>query len=465
MDTTVQLIIIVIYLILTIVIGMLSRHGGRSSHTFMGASMGILLCAMAGAGEWTGGTATTGISEYGFTYGISGSWYTLANGLGVVILAIFFAKLYRSLEKVTVSGIISNYLGQKAGMVSAALLIIVMLVLGASPLVAIGTLGQALLGLNAPVSIIVLGVCVILYTLFGGILAVGYTNILHMATVYIGMGIALTVSLLNIGGITTLKEALPTSYFNFTTIGSSKVFSWIIASVLGACTAQAGIQPILAAKDEKTAVRSSFLTAAIIAPFGILTALLGMIAKVNFPDLADAKLALPQLMLTLNPVVGGMVLAAILAAVLSTASPIFLASGTLFTKDIYQYFHKDVPDKKVLKISKISTLFSGVICIVIAIVMYDSTMLLDIVYFAYSIRGSIFVILAMGIFWKRTTPRGAIAGMLSTAAVGIIWVAIKRITGEYPIHLEFTETYASVISAAFITVIFSLIHRHSEKNL
>lgn len=188
-----------------------------------------------------------------------------------------------------------------------------------------------------------------------------------------------------------------------------------------------------------------------------------MVAKVNFPDLTDAKLALPQLMISLNPVVGGMVLAAILAAVLSTASPIFLASGTLFTKDIYQYFRKNVPDEKVLKVSRLSTMVSGIICIVIAIALYDSTMLLDIVYFAYSIRGSIFVILAMGIYWKRTTSTGAITGMLATAIVGLIWVIYQRVNGSYPIHPQFTETYASVLSALIFTVIFSQIRKKEKK--
>lgn len=212
----------------------------------------------------------------------------------------------------------------------------------------------------------------------------------------------------------------------------------------------------MAAKDEKTAVKASFWIALLVAPFGLLTALLGMIAKVRFPALTDAKLALPQLMLSLHPIVGGMVLSAILAAVLSTASPILLASGTLFTKDVYQYFCRNTSEKNILWVSRISTLFSGIICMVIAIALYDSTMLLDIVYFAYSLRGSIFVILAMGIYWKRTTPNGAIAGMLMTAVIGLFWVVYNRLTGVFPIYPGFSETYASVLSALFFTIVFGI---------
>lgn len=459
MSTAVQTGVVAAYLALTVLLSVWSRRGGRSSRAFMGAEIGLLLCVVAGAGEWMGGTSTTGVSEYGFTYGISGAWYTIANGLGIMFLALLFARLYRSLGKVTVSGIIGRYFGRRAAMIAAVLLMIVMLMVGASQLVAVGTLGQTLLGLSAPVSIAVLGAGVILYTLPGGMLAVGYTNILHMVTMYVGMGAALAVCLRGAGGMGALHEQLPEAYFSFTTIGRSRVISWIIASVLGACTAQAGIQPILAAKDEKTAVRSSLWIAALVAPFGLMTALLGMIARVKFPELADAKLALPELMLSMNPVVGGLVLAAILAAILSTASPIFLASGTLFTQDVYRYFRKGAPERDVLRMSKLSTLLSGVVCIGVAIALYDSSMLLDVVYFAYSIRGSIFVILALGIYWKRAAPEGAVAGMLMTAFVGGFWVVYKRITGVYPIHPEFTETYAAVLSAGVFTAVFSLAYR------
>lgn len=461
MNIAVQSTVICIYMVLTVALGVLSRRSTPNYRSFMGANIGILLCIVAGAGEWMGGTSTTGVSEYGFTYGISGSWYTIANGLGIMFLALFFAKLYRSLGKITVSGIIGKYLGARAGMVSAVLLMIVMLIVGASQLVAIGTLGQTLLGLRVSVSIILLGSGVILYTILGGMMAVGYTNILHMLTMYIGMGIALIAALSDVGGMKVLQTKLEPSYFNMMTIGSSKVTSWVIASILGACTAQAGIQPVLAAKDEKTAVKASFWIALLVAPFGLLTALLGMIAKVRFPALTDAKLALPQLMLSLHPIVGGMVLSAILAAVLSTASPILLASGTLFTKDVYQYFCRNTSEKNILWVSRISTLFSGIICMVIAIALYDSTMLLDIVYFAYSLRGSIFVILAMGIYWKRTTPNGAIAGMLMTAVIGLFWVVYNRLTGVFPIHPGFSETYASVLSALFFTIVFGIRRKSS----
>jgi SSS family solute:Na+ symporter len=294
--------------------------------------------------------------------------------------------------------------------------------------------------------------------------AVGYTNTMHLVAMYGGIILAIVLVGKDVGGIAGMRSNLPESYFNMTSIGFPKVTSWLIASILGACTAQAGIQPILAARDENVARKSAFITALVVAPFGILTAMLGMAAKVKFPDLANGKLALPTLLMNMNPAAGGIVLASILAAVLSTVSPIILASGTMIAKDIYQRRLKpDASDKNILFVSRIATAAAGVLCMVIAIAMYDSSRILDIVYFAYTLRGSLFVVLLLGIYWKKTSQRGAIYAMLVTAAVGLLWVSYKAITGTYPIHPQFNETYISVLTSLVFTIVFSLAFKKTTK--
>lgn len=455
----VQLIIILFYFALTVAIGLYAKKKSTSSSSFHGAGLGVLMCVAAGTGEWLGGTSTTGVSEYGYLYGISGAWYTIANGIGVVFLAILFAKLYRSLETVTVPGIIEKYIGVDARVISSVLLTFVMIAVGTAQLIAAGTLGVSVLGLDYTISVIVLGAGFIIYTLAGGMTAVGYTNMMHLAAMYGGVILTLVLVLNGMGGLSHLTANLPAAtYFNWFSIGNSKVSSWIIASILGACTAQAGIQPILAAKDVNVARKAAFITAFAIAPFGVLTALLGMAAKVQFPLLNNAKLALPTLMMSLPPVAGGIVLASIMAAILSTVSPIILASGTMVTKDIYQRVLKpEATDEEVLTMSRWTTGLAGVVCIILAVVMYGSTKILDMVYFAYTIRGSLFVVLLFGIYWKRTTTKGAIGAMLLTSFVGFFWVIYKSIYGSFPIHPSLSETYASIIIAAASTVFLSYI--------
>lgn len=466
----IQIIIVSFYVAITIAIGVWTKQKLKSSQAFDGAGLGILLCVVAGAGEWLGGTATTGVAEYGYEYGLSGAWYTIANGMGICFLAVFFAKLFRSLGMSTISGIIGRFLGKTAKRISAILLIFIMVAVGSSQMVALGTLGEELFHISATAAILSLGAGVLFYTVLGGMLAVGYTNILHMIVMYMGSMIAVTVCLLQNGGIRQLTAVLPESYFAMDTIGISKVGSWLIASVLGACVAQAGIQPILASKDEKTAVKSSYFIAILVAPFGILSALLGMIARVRFPELENAKQALPILLMSMNPMVGGFVMASIMAAILSTASPIFLACGTLFTRDIYlekkRICGEKINDERILAVSRITTFVTGSLCILMALFFYDSQRLLDIVYFAYSIRGSLFIILLLGIYWKKTSERASIYAMCTTGAVGLFWVVYKNIIGSYPLSPQFSETYAAVITALSVTVVCSILPvKYSDDNV
>jgi SSS family solute:Na+ symporter len=451
------------YFLITIVVGIIAMKRSKSSDSFHGAGLGVLMCVAAGTGEWLGGTSTTGVSEYGYTFGLSGAWYTISNGIGIMFLALFFAKLYRSLDTVTVPGIVEKFIGTNARVVASILLTFVMIVVGTSQVIAAGTLGVSVLGLDYNAAVIILGIGFIIYTLAGGMNAVASTNVMHLIAMYGGTILALVLVGRDINGLQGLQTALPANpYFAWFSIGMPKVSSWIIASILGACTAQAGIQPILAAKDVNVAKTSAILTAFVVAPFGILTALLGMAAKVRFPELTNAKLALPTLMMNLPPVAGGIVLASIMAAILSTISPIILASGTMITKDIYQrVLRPDSSDKQVLFVSRMTTGIAGVLCIALSIVMYGSTRILDMVYFAYTIRGSIFVILLLAIYWKKTSEKGAIYSMIFTGLVGIFWVAYEAVMGEFPIHPAITETYAAVIAAFFSTIVFSLVFKNT----
>ena len=477
---SIQLIIIIIYFVLTVVIGVLSGRKTKSAAAFTGVALSTFAIVCASTGEWLGGTATTGVSEYGFRYGLSGWWYTIANGIGVLFLGLLFAKLFRSLETGTVPGIIEKFFGVKARTVSCVILTIVMLAVGLSQMIAAGKLGESLLGIPFWISAIAFAVIFIVYTLAGGMNAVASTNVMHLIVMYVGVIIAMVIAVSRAGGVDAFKNGISAlradnggSFWNMFTIGGSKVSSWIIASLLGACTAQAGLQPVLSSKNARQARKACIITAFVAAPFGFFTATLGMAARVMYEngdllqgmDVAAAgKSALPELMMRgMNPIAGGLVLAAILAAVLSTVSPIILASGTMVTRDVYQrVLHPEATDEQVLKMGRITTAISGVICCVGAIFLWKASTVLELVYAAYSLRGALFIVVLFGIYWRKSSGKGAIWAMILTAIVAVGWVAIKLATGSYPIVIgsfAISETYAAVVVAAVCTVIFSLIFK------
>ena len=189
----------------------------------------------------------------------------------------------------------------------------------------------------------------------------------------------------------------------------------------------------------------------------------GLLLDIAGNNVVDGKQALFTLMMNLPGWAGGLILASLLAAILSTVSPIILSAGTMFTKDIYQgILKKDASDKEVLRMGRVTTAISGVICCVGAIALVNASAVLDLVYAAYSLRGAIFVVVLFGIYTKFASQKAAIWSMLCTGVVAIGWVAVKLITGSYPLSIgsfAITETYAAVVVAAVATIVFSLIFK------
>lgn len=470
---SVQVWIVIAYVAGTVAIGLAvgrrqRRAGGGAA--FQGAGLGVAAIVCASAGEWLGGTATSGVAEYGFTYGLSGMWYTVANAMGVLFLALCFAGLYRSLDRVTVPGIVERFFGVKARVVSSVLLCMVMMGVGLSQMIAVGKLGQSLLGLDYTWSVVLFGAVIIGYTVMGGMEVVSAANMLHLFVMYFGVILAAALGIAGLGGLESFRaDTLALSretgidYTGAFTIGWPKVLSWVTASMLGACTAQAGIQPVLAARDVPTARRACFWTACVVAPFGVITALLGIIARVMSENgtlldgagqvVTDGKLALSALMMSLPPAAGGLVLAAILAAIFSTASPIFLAVGTMFSRDICSLRVRD--EGRLLRINRLTVAVAGGICALGAVALVDAGRILDMVYGAYALRGAIFIVILYGIYWKRARERAAVASMILTAAVAVLWLVWEMTTGAYPIAPWFSETYAAVLTAAVSMPMFT----------
>ena len=105
------------------------------------------------------------------------------------------------------------------------------------------------------------------------------------------------------------------------------------------------------------------------------------------------------------------------------------------------------------------TALSGVICWLGAIALVKQTMVLDVVYAAYSLRGAIFVVLLIGIVQKKRSGKAACVSMILTGIVAVAWTVIQVVTGAYPIAPWFTETYAAVCTAAVSMLVLSGLFR------
>ncbi len=471
------LIIILLYFAVTLLIGVLAARSSRSHDAYVGAGMGVFAIVCVTCGQWLGGTSTAGCSECGFTYGLSGWWYTIANGIGMLMMGLFFAARYRRYGEVTIPGIIEKLVGPRSRTVCSALLIFVTLAVGLSQMIAAGKLGESLLGLDFSLSCCLFAVLFIVYTMSGGMKSVEATNKLHLGFMYFGMILAVVLAVIKLGGwsgfssgLAAVDAAEGTRHWSMSGMGVSEVISQIAASILSAGAAQASIQPVLAAKDPKTARKACLLSVLVVVPFGLFTTLLGMAAKAmdhaGLLAVTDAKLAYTELIMSFHPVVAGVILASVLAAILSTISPIILASATMFTRDIYARRPGRAPsDKELARSARIGTAVSGVICCVFAIALANASTILSLVKVAYTLRGVLFIVILFGMYWidrrtglSRASDKGVCIAVLTTFALCIAWYIPRLVTGRYPLSIgsfAVTETYLGVLAACVTIVFFS----------
>jgi Na+/proline symporter len=298
--------------------------------------------------------------------------------------------------------------------------------------------------------------------------ALAITGIIHVAVMFIGVGVAFINGMIDIGGINGLTDSLmaleqgvPANYLNPFSAGLNGAFSLLLGGILGGMAGQASIQPIFGAKNVKTAKRAAIFSSLIIAPFGLMIAFLGLMAKTgSYFDtslLENSKMALSTLLTSksfINPYLGALALAGVLAAILSTVGPVNFAVVTIAAKDIYHgIINKEADDKKLLRTAKNLVLLVNLITIPLAI--YVGKSVLDAAYISYAIRAIGAIVIILGIYKKGWITQTGVIYAFIGGTLTIFLCVIAKSYGWFYID----KTYGAVISA----IVFIIIGNRVEK--
>ena len=181
--------------------------------------------------------------------------------------------------------------------------------------------------------------------------------------------------------------------------------------------------------------------------------IIGLGMKIISPGVTNTdSIAAIAILKMVHPVIGGIVLSAILGAAISTGDAVLLQAGTTATRDIYQkYINKNADSKSLLKISKLSTMAVGIIAIVLS--LFNSTTVLMIQANMVGILGSMLAMtVILGFSWKRSNAQGGLAGMIVGILTAVIWYALKQPYGWMPIlPAIFTSTFANILVSYLTT--------------
>jgi SSS family solute:Na+ symporter len=241
----------------------------------------------------------------------------------------------------------------------------------------------------------------------------------QLAVKFLGFAIALPLALSGVGGWSALRDFHPTpDYWNVWSSGQSGL---VLLAVLGpAFIVSPGLlQKIYGARDDRSVRVGVGLNAVGLAVYAMVPVVLGMVARVRFPEL-DPQLALPSVLLhAVPPAVGGIGLAAVFSAELSSADAVLFMLTTSLSQDFYRRFiDPNASEERMLRITRITAVVAGVLGVLVALAAASVVTVLMVFYVLIGV--GLFVPILSGLYIRRAgSPEamGAIVAGVGAAAI------------------------------------------------
>ena len=425
------------------------RAKTHEDYLVAGRNLGPMLYMGTMATTVLGGASTVGTVRLGYVRGLSGFWLCAALGLGIIAINLFLAKPLLRLRIFTVTQVLEQRYNPTARQASAVIMLAYALMIGVTSTLAMATVLQVLLDLPFWASLLLGGGVVVVYSTIGGMWSLTLTDIVQFVIKTVGlMFILLPVCLYTAGGWDTLVAKLPAASFQLTTIGWDTIITYFLIYFFGILIGQDIWQRVFTARDEKVCQRAGTTAGVYCVLYGLACAVIGMAAHVLMPDLANPNNAFAEMIKTTLPDgIRGLLMAAALAAMMSTASAGLLAASTTITEDLLPKLRGGKPSS--LGISRLFTLLTGLVVLGIALMVNDVISALTLAY--NLLVGGMLIPLIGAIFWKRATTAGAIASMSLGFATALLFMFKDGLEANTPIYYSLAIGLVSFVVVSLLS--------------
>lgn len=428
---TLDLVILLGYALGLVLIGLYSLRRARSREDYLvaGRRLGPVMYAATLSTVVLGGASTVGTVQLGYVYGLSGLWFCTLLGLGILVISLFLSRRLVRLNLVTVTELLQRRYNSAARQGGAVIMIAYALMVAVASIVACGTILHGLLGLPFWGGVLLGGGIVVLYSVIGGMWSITLTDIMQFFILTVGMMFLLApMAIQHAGGWAAMQQLLPASHFSLASLGMPMFLGFTLNYFLGIMIGQDIWQRVFTARSANVARFAGAAAALYCVLYGVCGALIGMAAKVLLPPLADPNTAFASVVQAILPNgIRGLVVAAALAAMMSTASATLMAAATTFAEDVLPR----LGGKSTLLADRVSTLAMGVLALLFSLALNDVFKPLTIAYDL--LVGSILVPIVGAIYWKRGTATAAITSMAVSAGVTIFFLVKDGLDANSPI--------------------------------
>ena len=456
-----QLIIIGAYFSGMIVIGVLSRKKARGIDDFFvaGRRGGTLFITGSLLATIIGGSATVGMAGLGFTRGLTGAWWLLVGSIGLVVLGVFFARKVRGFGLYTLPELVAKQYDGRVGLAASILIVVAWVGIIAAQIIASGAILGAL-GVGTPVLwMVVFTIVFIIYAVLGGQQAIIRTDTVQIGIILAGIFGSLALVISRLGGWGGLVSSLPPEHFAFpvsSQFSGQELISLLLLVGLTYVVGPDMYSRLFCARDSDTARKSVFWAALLIIPVAFGITLIGMGASALFPQISPEQ-AFPVVITgVLPPFMGGVVLAALLGALMSSADTCLLSASTILTMDIIGRFKTALSPTKILSYSRWAMVIIGISSLSLALALKG---IISALLFAYTVYTCGLILPVLIGFYKdrfRVTPLGALVAIIG----GGVAALIGKILG-----IEYLGLGGLVISVSLLFMVSFIDNRIKGKPL
>jgi sodium/proline symporter len=436
---------------------MYRRTDSLDDYVLGGRSLGSIPAALSAQASDMSGWLLLGLPGAVYVAGIGASWIGIGLLIGTYLNWRFVAARLRTYtERANNSITLSDYFEHRfedrsrvLRLVSAIVIIVFFAIYVSSGLVAGGLLFELVFGIDSTTAITISVGVIVVYTLLGGFLAVSYTDAFQGLLMVAALILVPVLAVAADGGFAEMSAAVRAESPTLLRLFGEAGFEgggWTVGGSLGALAIISSLawglgyfgQPHILARFMgirdadlvPTARRIGVSWVAVSLAGAVLVGIAG-IAYFAEPLDNPETVFINLISDTVNPWIGGILLTAVLAAVMSTADSQLLVTSSALTEDVYRAFlHRAAPQPVLLWVGRLTTVGVALFAYVLAL---GGGTVLDLVAYAWAGFGAAFgPVIVLSLYWNRMTRAGALAGML-TGAIGVVVFRNVIDTGLYEI--------------------------------
>lgn len=467
MTSVPELLTFIVYFVFLLSVGWFFYNRTRNLEDYLigGRRLGRWVTALSAQASDMSGWLLMGLPGAVFLFGANQSWIAIGLFLGTVVNWLLVApRLRLHTEKVgaiTLPSFFEQRFKDPTGslrVLSAVIILFFFTVYASSGLVAAGRLFEAMFGIDYTLAVLIGGLVIVIYTFLGGFLAVSWTDFVQGLLMFFAVVLVPAIAFFSAGGVVGIREAMAEAEISRSIIPEGTLPIVGIISTMAWGLGYFGQPHILSRFMGIRSVKElpgSTVIAVVWVGFSLTFAVfIGLIGIPLFPELsgpASETVFIEMVRAVFTPWVGGIFLAAILSAIMSTIDSQLLVSSSALTEDLYKRVAgTEISQMRLVWMGRLSVVVIAIIALLLAVNPQNTV--LGLVSYAWGGFGAAFgPIVIMALLSRRTTWQSALAGMLTGTLVLIVWERLGMGATMYEIVPGFIANFIAMgITNAFL---------------